>query len=156
MNDLPDTNEHIKLDDHICFILYSTTRALTRAYAPILEKLGITYPQYLVIIALHECDRMSVKELGYKLFLDSGTLTPLLKRMEKSGLILRERCNNDERKVYVSLTKKGIELRSETYLMSNMIVELTGISYTKLDTLRNDIKNLLNNLHIIESGKRIF
>ena len=156
MSGLIDANEYTKLDDQICFIIYSTTRALTRAYAPILAKLGITYPQYLVIISLNENKQMSVKELGQKLFLDSGTLTPLLKRMEKSGIILRERCNHDERKVMISLTEKGNQLRSETNGIPALLAELTGFKLSELDSLKNSIKTLLNNLHESESGKRIF
>lgn len=96
-----------RLDEQLCFAVYSASRAFTRAYAPILQPLGLTYPQYLVMLALWDGDDASVSELGEALGLDSGTLTPLLKRMEEAGLVTRRRDPSDERVVRISLTKAG-------------------------------------------------
>jgi MarR family transcriptional regulator, organic hydroperoxide resistance regulator len=103
--------EALRLDDQLCFALYAASRALTRAYAPLLEPLGITYPQYLVMLVLWEEDGITMKRLGQRLELDSGTLTPLLKRLEKQRLVRRRRSDDDERVVHVNLTAAGRELR---------------------------------------------
>lgn len=97
----------MKLENQICFSLYATTREMTKLYRPLLAELNITYPQYLVLLALWETSPLSVKELGERLYLDSGTLTPMLKRMEKEHLIERYRSKEDERRVLVGLTDKG-------------------------------------------------
>jgi len=97
----------LRLDQQLCFALYAASRAVTRAYAPILAPLGLTYPQYLVLLVLFEADLRSVRELGEALGLDSGTLTPLLKRLEASGLVKRKRDPEDERVVRISLTRKA-------------------------------------------------
>lgn len=101
----------LQLDDQLCFALYSASRALTRAYAPLLEPLGLTYPQYLVLLVLWEGDALPVKRLGERLALDSGTLTPLLKRLEHQGLVVRKRGEDDERVVRIHLTPAGRALR---------------------------------------------
>ena len=100
------------LDEQLCFALYSASRALTRAYAPLLEPLGLTYPQYLVLLVLWERDGVPVKQLGERLALDSGTLTPLLKRLATQGLVERRRGEDDERVVRIHLTAAGRALRS--------------------------------------------
>ncbi|WP_208560498.1 MarR family winged helix-turn-helix transcriptional regulator [Marinilactibacillus kalidii] len=100
-------NELLKLENQLCFSLYATTRQMTKIYRPLLKELDITYPQYLVLLVLWEVEKISVKALGERLFLDSGTLTPMLKRMEENGLITRVRSVVDERVVEVSLTEKG-------------------------------------------------
>jgi len=145
-----------KLDDHICFLLYSTSRALIRAFSPHLEKLGITYPQYLVILTLYEFDQLTVNEIGNKLFLDSGTLTPLLKRMEKSGYIDRNRSKKDERKVLISLTEKGMQMRMQLQDIPGLIADRNGLELSELYKLKDDIKNVCNKLHESETGKRSF
>lgn len=99
-----------RLDDQLCFALYAASRAVTRAYAPMLGELGLTYPQFLVMMALWENDDVSVSTLGRRLMLDSGTLTPLLKRLEKAALVTRRRDPDDERRVRVALTKAGRKL----------------------------------------------
>jgi DNA-binding MarR family transcriptional regulator len=101
------------LDEQLCFALYSASRALTRAYAPLLEPLGLTYPQYLVLLVLWERDGVPVKQLGERLALDSGTLTPLLKRLAAQGLVERRRGEDDERVVRIHLTPAGRALRSK-------------------------------------------
>jgi DNA-binding MarR family transcriptional regulator len=100
------------LDEQLCFALYSASRALTPAYAPLLEPLGLTYPQYLVLLVLWERDGVPVKQLGERLALDSGTLTPLLKRLAAQGLVERRRGEDDERVVRIHLTSAGRALRS--------------------------------------------
>lgn len=99
------------LDDHLCFMLYACSREITKLYRPFLEEHGLTYPQYLVLVVLHEHGESTVKQLGELLFLDSGTLTPLLKRMQDAGLVTRRRDIEDERKVVVTLTETGQRLR---------------------------------------------
>ena len=103
----------LRLDDQLCFALYSASRAVTRAYAPLLQPLGLTYPQYLVLLVLWERDGASVKQLGERLALDSGTLTPLLQRLESQGLVERRRGDDDERVVRIHLTAAGRALRSK-------------------------------------------
>lgn len=104
-------SDHLALDDQLCFALYAAQRAMTRAYAPLLEPLGLTYPQYLVLLVLWEGDDVPVRELGERLALDSGTLTPLLKRLEERGTVTRQRDAADERVVRIQLTKQGRALR---------------------------------------------
>jgi len=106
------SDDALRLDQQLCFALYSASRSLTRAYAPLLEPLGLTYPQYLVMLVLWEHRSASVKALGERLALDSGTLTPLLKRLEKRGLITRRRDPDDERVVRIDLTPDGQRLRA--------------------------------------------
>ncbi|WP_256244336.1 MarR family winged helix-turn-helix transcriptional regulator [Alkalibacterium sp. 20] len=109
------TKNILRLSNQVCFPLYAATRQITKLYRPLLEKLGVTYPQYLVLLVLFEEETVTVKELGEKLYLDSGTLTPMLKRMEEHGLVERRRSSVDERVVDVSLTNKGraIEKQAE-------------------------------------------
>jgi len=106
------SDDALRLDQQLCFALYSASRSLTRAYAPLLEPLGLTYPQYLVMLVLWEDKSASVKALGERLALDSGTLTPLLKRLEKRGLVTRRRDPDDERVVRIDLTPDGQKLRA--------------------------------------------
>lgn len=103
----------LQLNEHLCFSLYACSRAISRLYRPLLEEMGITYPQYLVLLSLWESDGRTVKELGEQLDLDSGTLTPLLKRMETNELIRRVRSTEDERVVLVLLTEKGLALKGK-------------------------------------------
>ena len=102
----------LRLDDQPCFALYATSHAVTKLYRPLLARVGLTYPQYLVLLVLWEGDRRTVSELGDRLHLDSGTLTPLLKRLEAAGLVLRTRRSSDEREVEVTLTAEGRDLRA--------------------------------------------
>src|SRR6056297_116716 len=103
--------EQLKLENQLCFPVYAASRLITREYQPFLEKLGITYPQYLVLMVLWEHDGISVNEIAKKLILNTNTLTPLLKRMENQDIITRKRAEEDERKVLIHLTKKGKEMR---------------------------------------------
>jgi len=104
-------SEHLKLDNQLCFPIYAASRLIIRSYQPYLEKLDITYPQYLVMLVLWEEDGMSVNAISKKLILNTNTITPLLQRMENQHLLVRQRSTHDERKVVVSLTEKGKALR---------------------------------------------
>lgn len=105
--------EQLKLDNQICFPFYAASRLIIRAYQPHLDKLGITYPQYLVMLVLWEQDRLPVNDIAQKLILNTNTVTPLLKRMETMGLIQRKKSKEDERKVLVTLTQQGKEMQEE-------------------------------------------
>ena len=107
----PSAAQALQLDNQLCFALYSASLAMTKLYKPLLAKLDLTYPQYLAMLVLWERDGLMVSELGERLFLDSGTLTPLLKRLEAAGLIARIRAVEDERRVHVSLTATGRKLK---------------------------------------------
>src|SRR6201985_1753832 len=103
----------LRLDNQICFAIYSAAHAFNRVYKPLLDRLGLTYPQYLVMLALWERDGVPLKEIGERLFLDSGTLTPLLKRLEAAPLVKRTRSREDERQVLVALTTQGQALKEK-------------------------------------------
>lgn len=120
---MEDTSEHLWLENQLCFPLYAASRMMTKLYTPLLDKLEITYPQYLVLLVLWKQDSKSVSELSEQLFLESNTLTPLLKRMETKGLVLRERQKADERKVMIKLTPKGNQLKEEALCIPQKIVD---------------------------------
>ena len=107
----------LHLDNQLCFALYAASRAMTQAYRPALDRLGLTYPQYLVLLVLWEQDDLSLKELGARLMLDSGTLTPLLKRLESRGFLRRVRDAEDERRTRLRLTNDGLGLRAEAHVV---------------------------------------
>ncbi|WP_375742991.1 MarR family transcriptional regulator [Corallococcus interemptor] len=136
------TDDLLRLDLQLCFPLYAASRAMVQAYTPLLAKLGLTYPQYLVMLVLWETDGVSVKELGEKLYLDSGTLTPLLKRLETQGFVRRERSKEDARSVTVSLTAQGRGLRRKAAAIPEAIVCRTGLTLEELARLRRDIQRL--------------
>ncbi|HUQ04731.1 MAG TPA: MarR family transcriptional regulator [Kofleriaceae bacterium] len=120
------SDDALLLDQQLCFALYSASRAVTRAYAAILEPLGLTYPQYLVMLVLWQEKSASVKVLGERLALDSGTLTPLLKRLEQHGLVTRRRDTADERVVVVELTAEGQKLRTKAKRVPTELACATG------------------------------
>jgi MarR family transcriptional regulator, organic hydroperoxide resistance regulator len=134
------------LDQFLCFAVYSTGLAFNRVYKPVLEELGLTYPQYLVLELLAQRGDRTVGELGEALFLESSTLTPLLKRMESAGLLARERDPNDERVVRVSLTKKGMKLGERTRCVPQQILAATGMSVEELMKLNKALVKLRDNL----------
>ena len=105
--------ENLKLENQLCFRLYTASRLITQLYHPLLEPLGITYPQYLVLLVLWEQDNMPVNDIAHRLFLETNTVTPLLQRMEKMGLIKRKVGENDSRQRIVSLTEKGVEMQEK-------------------------------------------
>ena len=106
-------NENLKLEQQICFPVYSVSRLITKAYKPFLKEMGLTYPQYLVLLLLWEYETLSVNSIGEKLLLNTNTISPLIQRMEKAGLLERERSTQDERMVMVKLTSKGKELKEK-------------------------------------------
>jgi len=131
-----------RLDDQLCFALYAATRAMTRAYRPALEALELTYPQYLVMLVLWEVDDLSVSALGARLMLDSGTLTPLLKRLEQRGLIARRRADDDERRVQIILTEPGRALAKRAPEVFNSLLCRTQRSAQELAQLREQLRAL--------------
>lgn len=142
--------EQLKLDNQVCFPLYAASRLVINQYQPFLEKLNITYPQYLVLLVLWEEDKLSVKDIGQKLILNSNTLTPLLKRMEKQDLVQRVRSSEDERKVIIKLSKKAKDLEEEASkipeaLLSDQINN--SISLDELIQLRNLLQKVTKNLN---------
>ncbi len=142
----PHGNNWLHLDRQLCFALYSASLAMTRFYKPLLEPLGLTYPQYLVLLALWERDDQSVGELGERLFLDSGTLTPLLKRMQTAGWLDRSRDADDERRVRVALTPSGRSLRSRAQAVPRSIVAAGGCSADELLALTRQLQTLRDQL----------
>jgi len=143
---MKDKNELLKLDNQLCFMLYACSRAITKKYRPLLDNLGLTYPQYLVMLVLWEGDEIPVKELSSKLYLDTGTLTPLLKRLEVSGLITRKRTSSDERSVVIKLTETGIKLKEKAYTVPQELLCTSGISIDEFVRLRGDLHSLFDKL----------
>jgi MarR family transcriptional regulator, organic hydroperoxide resistance regulator len=136
----------LRLDRQICFALYNASRAVTQAYLPLLAPLGLTYPQYLVMLLLWEEDGASVKELGQRLSLDSGTLTPLLKRVEAAGLLVRRRDRADERVVRVHLTAKGRALEAKAAAVPAAISCRLGTTRAEMARLRDELARLSSTL----------
>lgn len=132
--------DSLHLDDQLCFALYHASRAVTRAYAPILEPLGLTYPQYLVLLVLWDGDDLSVKAIGERLRLDSGTLTPLLKRLEQQGLVARRRDDSDERMVRIQLTPAGRVLRTKARKVPVDLACAAGYDLASERSLRELVK----------------
>jgi len=130
------------LDNQLCFALYSASLAMTKLYKPLLEGLGLTYPQYLVMMVLWEQDGPSVSALGERLGLDSGTLTPLLKRMEAAGWLQRERSAEDERRVVITLTPEGRRLRTRAAKLPQCVLEHTGCSLEDVVALTRQVQSL--------------
>jgi len=136
----------IPLSQFLCFSLYSANHAMHRVYKPLLQKLGLTYPQYLAMIALWEQDGQLVGEIGARLHLESNTLTPLLKRLESLGFVTRVRDDKDERQVRIRLTGSGKELKRETTDFASCILAASGISLDELRDLQARIAALRDNL----------
>ena len=141
-----DPNQALLLDNQLCFALYSTSLAMTKLYKPLLDELGLTYPQYLVMLVLWERDGLMVSELGERLFLDSGTLTPLLKRLESAGLIARIRAVEDERRVHITLTAAGRKLKAKAQKVPGCILSASQCSIPELVHLTTQIRNLRQRL----------
>ena len=135
-----------RLDHQLCFALYSSSLLMTKLYKPVLAPLGLTYPQYLVLLVLWEADAIGVGELGERLYLDSGTLTPLLKRMESAGLLLRERAATDERRVIVSLSAAGRALRRKAAQVPREVACATGCKLTEITQLTAQLHALRSNV----------
>lgn len=135
-------DDALRLDNQLCFALYSASLAMTKTYKPLLDALELTYPQYLVMLVLWEHGTLAVSELGERLFLDSGTLTPLLKRMEGAGLLQRARSTHDERRVLVSLTPGGRKLKRRAARIPGCLLQATGGSLADLLSLTKQVRQL--------------
>ena len=137
---MSDNENVLKLDNQLCFPLYACAKEIVRRYKPFLDEIDLTYTQYITMMALWEEKKMTVKELGKRLFLDSGTLTPLLKRLEQKGLVKRERDSEDERVLIVSITEAGEALKEQAVLIPHKMTQCV-----KLDM--DDAKELYRILH---------
>jgi DNA-binding MarR family transcriptional regulator len=134
------------LENQFCFALYSASHAMTKAYKPLLDRLGLTYPQYLVMLVLWEQDAILVKDIGARLFLDSGTLTPLLKRLEANGLVARNRDPQDERQVRISLSAEGRALRAAATTIPAQLLCASGREAVALSRLRGELSSVRDDL----------
>lgn len=134
----------LKLDNQLCFPIYVASREIIQGYNHYFGDLDITYPQYLVLMVLWEEDEMTVNSIGKRLHLDSGTLTPLLKRMETKELITRNRCKHDERNVRISLTDKGKQLREEAVKIPPQLAKYVALTPEEIETLKRLIYKLIN------------
>ena len=144
--DTPTPLPWLGLDQHLCFALYATSLAMTKLYKPVLEPLGLTYPQYLVMLVLWERDGLAVSQLGERLGLDSGTLTPLLKRLEAADLVQRLRDAADERRVLLQLTPAGRALKTRAAAVPRALAEASGCSLGELADLTSRLQALRQRL----------
>jgi len=128
-------DDWLRLDHQLCFALYATSLAMTKLYKPLLDPLGLTYPQYLVMLVLWQSDNRTVSQLGEHLALDSGTLTPLLKRLESAGLLQRLRDTTDERRVLLRLTAAGHELKARAVRVPQTVARASGCELGELSSL---------------------
>ncbi|MFJ4920282.1 MarR family winged helix-turn-helix transcriptional regulator [Streptomyces sp. NPDC088725] len=142
----PEQGFTLLLDDQLCFALYAASRAVTSRYRPLLQELGLTYPQYLVMLVLWERGPVPVRDLGTALELDSGTLSPLLKRLEANGLIHRERRADDERSVLIRLSEGGVALRERAKAVPLAIGEAIGLTSEEAQTVRTILRKLTANV----------
>lgn len=140
------TDQALRLDNQLCFALYSASLAMTKLYKPLLDELGITYPQYLALLVLWERDGLTVSELGERLYLDSGTLTPLLKRLETAGLVSRLRDTQDERRVRVRLSGTGRELKQRAARIPGCVLQASQCDVAEAMALTEQIQALRNRL----------
>lgn len=142
----PENCEELLLDNQICFALHSTSLLMTKVYKPLLQALGLTYPQYLAMIVLWQKDGLTVGEISAQLLTDPGSLTPLLKRLEVEGLLTRTRSREDERVVIVELTEKGRALRDQARDIPQCILAASGQTLTHLQRLQNELQALRSHL----------
>jgi DNA-binding MarR family transcriptional regulator len=142
-------DQPLRLDNQICFAVYSAAHAFNRVYKPLLERLGLTYPQYLVMLVLWERDGVPLKDVGERLFLDSGTLTPLLKRLEAAEFVKRTRSTADERQVLIALTPQGLALKEKARAVPQSILAATACSVGELLSLKNEIVALRDRLNAV-------
>lgn len=139
-------DQALLIDNQLCFALYSASLAMSKVYKPHLDALGLTYPQYVVMLVLWERDGLTVSEIGERLFLDSGTLTPLLKRLEAAGHITRRRDNADERRVLIELTAAGRKLKARASPIPGCMFKATQCSLSELTALTRQVKKLRDHL----------
>lgn len=139
-------NDALKLENQLCFSIYAASRAITKIYRPFLDEIGLTYPQYLVMLVLWEDNTITLKDLGRKLYLDSGTLTPLLKRLEQMGLIKRERSSDDERLLCISITEKGLTMKERAITIPECILGCIPSDLEMIINLKKEVDKLLRSL----------
>ena len=147
-----NSDQNFALDNQLCFALYSASLSMSKVYKPYLDAVGLTYPQYLVMLVLWETDHQTVSAIGERLFLDSGTLTPLLKRLETSAYLKRMRDTNDERRVVVSLTTLGKNLKRKITPLPSKMLEATRCTHKEAMQLAQDLKDLRT--HLKQSEER--
>ena len=143
----PAADLPLLLDNQLCFAVYSTGHAFNRVYKPLLDRLSLTYPQYLVMLVLWERDGVPLKDIGERLHLDSGTLTPLLKRLETAELIKRTRSTQDERQVLIALTAQGQALKEKARAVPQGILASSACSVGELSAMKNDLIALRDKLN---------
>ncbi len=148
----PANDPALMLDNQLCFALYSASLAMTKLYKPLLAALGLTYPQYLVMLVLWEHGAVTVSELGARLCLDSGTLTPLLKRMESAQLLQRARSTEDERRVQVTLSAAGRKLKARAARVPGCVVRASGCPVPELVSLTRQVRALRDQLAAVPHG----
>src|SRR5262245_8421648 len=142
-------DQPLRLDNQICFAVYSAAHAFNRVYKPLLDRLGLTYPQYLVMLVLWERDGVPLKDIGERLFLDSGTLTPLLKRLEAAQLVKRTRSTEDERQVLIALTPQGQALKDKARSVPQSILAASDCTVPELVAMKNEIVALRDRLNAV-------
>jgi len=140
-------DQPLLLGNQLCFAIYSTAHAFNRVYKPLLDRLGLTYPQYLVMLVLWEGDGLTVGDIGERLQLDSGTLTPLLKRLEAAELVKRTRSSEDERQVLIALTSRGLTLRAKARTVPHAILAASACSVSELSAMKNQLLGLRDRLN---------
>ena len=143
----PAADVPLLLGNQLCFAVYSAGHAFNRAYKPLLDRLGLTYPQYLVMLVLWERDGVPVKDIGERLLLDSGTLTPLLKRLEAAELVKRSRSTEDERQVLIALTSRGQALKEKARKVPEGILAASNCSVAELSAMKNELVALRDRLN---------
>lgn len=136
------SQDALRLDNQLCFALYSTSLMMTKAYKPLLDKIGLTYPQYLVMLILWQQDGIGLKDIGEQLFIDSGALTPVIKRMEVMGLLTRVRPAHNERSLEISLTEQGQQLKVAAAQINQQIGLQCGIALADIQHLRQELQQL--------------
>ncbi|HEX8543697.1 MAG TPA: MarR family transcriptional regulator [Pseudomonas sp.] len=144
--DVAEPCEALLLDNQLCFALYSTSLLMTKVYKPLLQALGLTYPQYLAMMVLWEQDGLTVGDVSTRLLTDPGSLTPLLKRLEGEGFITRTRSKEDERVVLLRLTEQGRALQKQAMQVPGCILSASGLDLEKLQKMQSDLLQLRGNL----------
>lgn len=142
-----DKYDSLKLENQLCFPLYAAAKEITRKYKPFLDELDLTYTQYICMMVMWEHKTLNVKSLGEYLYLDSGTLTPLLKKLEEKEFIVRKRNNNDERNLVITVTDKGMDLRDKALSVPQSIGTCISLSSDEAKLLYNVLYKILNNLN---------
>lgn len=143
---MTDCYEALKLDNQLCFPLYAVSREIVKKYTPLLDKIGLTYTQYIAMMVLWESKEITVKDLGIRLFLDSGTITPVLKALEKKGLVIRRRSKADERVVYAVITDEGMSLREQAVEIPGLIGACVPLAPEDAVSLYKILHKMMDNL----------